>query len=84
MIVEVKAGAPKNTWEFVGIYRAPNLDMQLLEKFADQTGYVGRTTKLNIIGGDLSLLSADWNGHAEKSRWNQVFLNRLVWENGYT
>jgi hypothetical protein len=25
-----------------------------------------------------------WNGHAEKSRGIQVFLNRLVWENGYT
>jgi len=32
---------------------------------------------------DLSLPYADWNGHAEKSRWTQVFLNRLVWENGY-
>ena len=26
----------------------------------------------------------DWNGHAEKSRGTPVFLNRLVWENGYT
>jgi len=26
----------------------------------------------------------DWNGHVEKSRGTQVFLNRLVWENGYT
>jgi len=33
---------------------------------------------------DLNLPYADWNGHAEKSRGTQVFLNRLVWENGYT
>ena len=43
-----------------------------------------RTTKRSIIGGDLNLHYADWNGHAEVSRGTQVFLNRLVWENGYT
>jgi len=37
-----------------------------------------------IIEGDLSLLYSDWNGHADESRGTQVFLNRLVWENGYT
>ena len=26
----------------------------------------------------------DWNGHTEKSKGTPVFLNRLVWENGYT
>ena len=40
--------------------------------------------KSSIIGGDLKLPYADWNGHAEKSRGNQVFLNRLVWENSNT
>jgi len=56
----------------------------VLEKLADRTGYSGRTTKPSIIGGDLNLLYADWNGRAEKSRGTQVFLNRLVWEKGYT
>ena len=68
----------------MGIYRAPNEGMWFLEELADWTGYVGRTTKCSIIGGDLNLSDADWNGHAEKSRGTQVFLNRLVWENGYT
>ena len=45
---------------------------------------MGRTTKRSIIGGDLSLPYAEWNGHAEKSRGTQVFLNRRVWENGYS
>jgi len=45
---------------------------------------VGRTTKRSIIGGDLNLPYEDWNGHAENCRGTQVFLNRLVWENGYT
>ena len=45
---------------------------------------MGRTTKRCIIGGDLSLPYADWNGHVEKSRGTRVLLNRLVWENGCT
>ena len=40
--------------------------------------------KRSIIGGDLILTYADWNGHAEKSRGTQIYLNRLVWKNGYT
>jgi len=76
--VEVKGRDPKNTWEIVGIYKAPNKDMWLLEKLADQTGYMGRTTKHSITGGDLNIPYADWNGHAEKSRGTQVFLNTLV------
>jgi hypothetical protein len=27
---------------------------------------------------------ADWNGNAECNSGNQAFVNRLVWENGYT
>jgi len=53
--VEVKGRGPKITWEIVGIYRARNEDMWLLEKLADRTGYLGRTTKRSIIGGDLNL-----------------------------
>ena len=83
LAIEVKGRNPKITWEIVGIYRAPNEDMRVLEKLADRTGYMGRTTKRSIIGGDLNLPYANWNGHAEKSRGTQVFLNRLLWENGY-
>ena len=72
--VEVKGRNPKNTWEFDSINRTPNVDTRLLEKLADQTGYMGRTTKRSIIGGDLTLPYADWNVHAEKSRGTQVFL----------
>jgi hypothetical protein len=28
-------------WEFLGIYRAPDEDMRVLEKLAHRTGYVG-------------------------------------------
>ena len=76
--VEVKGRDPKITWEIVGIYRAPNEDMRVLEKLADRTGYMGSTTKRSITGGDLNLPYADWNGHAEKSRGTQVFVNRLI------
>ena len=40
--------------------------------------------KCSIIGGDINVPYAEWNGHVEKSRGTQVFLNRLVWEHGYT
>jgi hypothetical protein len=70
--------------EILGIYRAPKEDMRLLEKLAGRTRYMERTTKHSIIGGDLSSPYADGNSHAEKSRGIQVFLNRLIWENGYT
>ena len=76
--IEVKGRDPKITWGIVGIYRAPNEDMRLLEK--RQTGYMGRTTKRSIIGGDLNLPYADWNGNVEKSRGTLVFLNRLIWK----
>jgi len=81
--VEVKGKDPKITWEIVGIYRAPNEDMRFFEKLTDWARLMG-TMKRSIIGGDLNLPYADWNGHAEKPRGTQVFLNRLVWENGYT
>jgi len=58
--------------------------MQLFEKLAHWTRYMGRTTKCSIIGGDLILPYVDWNGHVEKVRGTQVFLNRLIWENSYT
>ena len=68
----------------VGIYTAPNKDMRVLEKFTCRTGYIGNTTKRRIIGGVLNLPNVDFNGHAEKSRGTEVFLNRVVWENDYT
>ena len=43
--VEVKGGDPKKYIEIVGIYRAPNESMRLLEKLADRTGYMGRIRK---------------------------------------
>ena len=77
-------GTQKNMWEIVGIYTSPNKNMRLLEKLADQTGYMGRTMKCSIIGGDLNLPYVDWNGHAEKSGGTQEFLNRLVLKNDNT
>ena len=44
--VEVKGRDPKFTWEIVGIYRAPNEDMRVIERLAGQTGYTGNSTKV--------------------------------------
>jgi hypothetical protein len=79
--VEVKGRDPKLNWEIVGIYRAPNEDMRVIETLAARTDYLGNSTKRNIIGGDLNLPYADWNGNAERNNGNQALVNRLVWEN---
>jgi len=52
--VEVKGRDPQLTWEFVGIYRAPNEDMRVIERLAARTDYKGNYTKRSIIGGDLT------------------------------
>jgi hypothetical protein len=81
--VEVRGTNPKHTWEIVGIYRAPNEDIGVIEKLAARTGYLGNSMKLSIIGGDLTLPHANWKGVDENMSGTQAFINRLVWDNGY-
>jgi hypothetical protein len=73
--IEVKSRDPKFNWEIVGIYRAPNNDMGVLEKLATQTGYTGICTKCSIISFDLNLPSADWNGNMGCNSGSQAFIN---------
>jgi len=47
----VKGKDPKFTWEILGIYRAPNDDMRVMEMLAARTSYSGNPTKRSIIGG---------------------------------
>jgi hypothetical protein len=82
--VEVKGSDPKCTWEIVGIYRAPNEDIRVFERLADRTGFLRNSMKQSIIGGDLNLPQVDWKGIVECSSTTQAFINRLVWDNGYT
>ena len=49
--VEVKVRYPKFVWEVVGIYRAPNEHMRVIERLAVPTGFTGNSTKRSIIGG---------------------------------
>jgi hypothetical protein len=48
--VEVKGRDPKVSWEIIGIYRAPNEDMRVIEILAARTDYIGISTKRSIIG----------------------------------
>jgi len=80
--MEVKGGNPKFAWEVVGAYRAPNEDMRVIERLAARTGFPGNSTKRSIIGGDLNLPYADWNGNAGGNNGSQALINNLVWENG--
>jgi hypothetical protein len=75
---------PKYTWKIIGIYRAPNEEMRLVEMLAARTGFLGNSTKRSIIGGDLNLPQVDWEGAAGGTSLTQAFINRLVWYNGYT
>ena len=82
--VEVKSRNPKFTWEVVGIYRAPNEDIKVLERLAARTGSTGKSTKRSIIGGDLNLPHIDWKGSAVGNSGTQALINSLVWENSYS
>jgi hypothetical protein len=84
LAIEVKGRDTKFIWEIVGIYRAPNEDMRVLERLAAQTGYAVNSTKRSIIGGDLNLPYADWNGNMGCNIGTQAFINSLVQENGFT
>jgi hypothetical protein len=62
LTVEVKGSDPNWTWEVVGIYRAPNEDIRVIERFAARTGFLGTSMKESIIGDDLNLPQVDWKG----------------------
>jgi hypothetical protein len=82
--VEVKGTDPQDTWEIIGIYRAPHEDILAIERLAVRTSSTQTLTKRSIIGGDLNLPQANWKGDAEKMSGFQANVNNLVWDNGYT
>jgi hypothetical protein len=61
--VEVKGKDPRCAWEIVGICRAPNEDMRVLERLATQADNIGHFTNRSIIAGDINMPNADWNGN---------------------
>jgi hypothetical protein len=82
--LEVKGSDPKYTWKIIGIYRAPNEYIRVIEKLAARTGFLGNSMKQGIIGGDLNLPQVDWKGVVKGTSLTQAFINILVWDNGYT
>ena len=82
--VEVNGRDPKDKWEIVSIYMAPNEDLRATERLAERTGYLTNCMKQNIIEGDLNLPQVDWRGVTEGTSVTQAFINRLVWENVFT
>ena len=81
LAVKVRGRDPKYAWEVVGIYRAPNEDIRVIEKLVARTGC---SMKQSIIGGDLNLPQVDWKGVTEGMSVSEAYINRLVWDNGYT
>ena len=82
--IEIKGINPSAAWEIIGIYRAPNEDMRILERLAARTGSTGICTKRSIIGGDLNLPYADWKGNVGGNSETQEIINKLIWENDYS
>jgi len=82
--VEVKGSKSEFAWEVVGVYRAPNKDMRVIENLAARTGFTGNSIKRSIIGGDLNLPYAEWNGNVGGNSGTQALINSLVCENGYS
>ena len=82
--MEVRGSDPICTWEIIRTYRAPNEDIRVIEILAARTGILGNSMKRSIIGGDLNLPQLDWKGIAEGTSVTQTFINKLVWDNGYT
>jgi hypothetical protein len=76
--VEVEGRNPKFTWEVVGVYRALNENMRVIEKLAARTGFTGNSTKCSIICGDLNLPHADWNRNAGGNSGTQALINSLI------
>ena len=68
----------------MGIYRAPNEGIPVIEKLTARTGFLGNSMKRSIIGGDLNLPQVNREGIADGTSVTQAFINRLVWDNGYT
>jgi hypothetical protein len=58
--------------------------MRIIQRLAARTGFTGNSTKRSIIGGDLKLPYADWNGNAGGTSGTQALRINLVWENGYS
>jgi len=48
--VIVNGRDPKFTWKLIGIYRAPNDDIRVMEIFAARAGCTGNYTKRSING----------------------------------
>jgi len=52
--------------------------MRVVERLAGRTVYTGNSTKCNIIGGDLNLPYADFNGNAGGNSGTEALINSLV------
>lgn len=78
LAIEVKSSDPTFAWEIIGTYRAPNENLQIIERIAAKTGFLGNSIKRFIIGGDLNLPQANWKGIADSFSAAQTLINRLV------
>ena len=60
--VEVIGSGSKDKWEVMGIYRAPNEDIRVIERLADRTGFLSNSLKQSIVGGGFELTAGRLEG----------------------
>jgi hypothetical protein len=82
--VEVKGSDPNWTWEVVGIFRAPNEDIRVIERLAARTGFLGTSMKGSSIGDylnlpqvDLQRLLSEWRIAINVSKTTAIIFTRV-------
>ena len=83
LAVEVKGRNTKFTWEMTEMYKNSKRGHARCRKISSPNWLYRKSTK-NIIGGDLNLPYAHWNGNSGGNNGTQALINSLVWENGYS
>jgi len=56
--------------------------MRVIERSAARTGFTGYSTRRSIIGGELNLPYADWNGNEFGNIRTKALIKSLGMENG--
>ncbi len=82
--VDIRDKNSKNQWEIIGAYRSQQDGHEPLARLAERTRVTRKTGKNVILGGDLNLSHATWEGDVGAEGATQRLVNELIWENGLT
>lgn len=81
LAVEVQGRNVRDTWEIIGMYRAPGENTKILQKLVERTRVGTSGSRQVIIGGDLNIPQVKWDGEVTEGNGVQAIVNELVWTN---